>query len=101
MSDPTYRLSLYVTGASTRSARALVNVRAICDRHLGSQYELQVIDIAEQPSLARHQQLVAVPTLIRHLPLPERRFIGDMSHTEHLVRGLELDPALATDGATG
>lgn len=85
-----YRLSLYVTSTSPRSVRAIVNLRRICEQHLAGRYELEVIDIVLHPALARSSQLVAAPTLIKHRPLPERRFVGDMSHTEQLLRGLGL-----------
>ena len=87
-----YRLSLYVTNASPRSARAIVNLRRICELHLAGRYELEVIDIALHPALARSRQLVAAPTLIRQQPLPERRFVGDMSDPERLLRALVLPP---------
>ena len=92
-----YLLSLYVTSTSPRSARAIVNLRRICDLHLAGRYELEVIDIALHPVLARSRQLVAAPTLIRQYPLPERRFVGDMSDTERLLRGLGL-PVPAPSG---
>ncbi len=89
--DLPYLLRLYVTGNGPRSARAIVNVRKICEEFLHDGYELEVIDIARQPALARTQQLIAAPTLIKHRPLPERRFIGDMSHAERIVAGFGLD----------
>jgi circadian clock protein KaiB len=95
--SPLYQFLLYVTGTSPRSARAIVNVRRICEQHLHDRYELKVIDIAGQPALARSQQLIAAPTLVKQRPLPERRFIGDMSRSERLVAALDLaSPAAAT-----
>ncbi len=88
--DKPYRLQLFVTGTSSRSARAIVNVRRICEAHLRDRYSLDVIDITRHPARAREEQLVAVPTLIKLTPTPVRRFIGDMSHTESILGGLEL-----------
>lgn len=85
-----YLLRPYVTGTSPRSARAIVNVRTICDRHLSGWYELQVIDISRSPGVARSAELVAAPTLVKHQPLPVRRFIGDTSQTERILRQLDL-----------
>lgn len=96
MPDRAYRLRLYVTSNSPRSDRAIVNVRAICDKHLAGRYELEVVDIAAKPELARTEQLLAAPTLIKQAPPPVRRFVGDMSRTEQLLRGLDL-PARTRD----
>jgi len=85
-----YVLRLYVTGMTPKSTRAISNLKKICDEHLGGCYDLQVIDIYQQPSLARGEQIVAAPTLIKKLPLPLRRFIGDMSNTEKMLLGLDL-----------
>jgi circadian clock protein KaiB len=85
-----YQLRLYVSGNGARSARAIVNVRQICEQHLSNRYRLDVVDIARDPALARQEQLIAAPTLIRHAPLPVRRFVGDMSRTETIVAGLDL-----------
>jgi circadian clock protein KaiB len=97
MSAPTiqrYTLRLYVTGMTPRSARAIENVRAICEKHLEGRYELQVIDIYQQPALASSEQIVAAPTLIKTLPLPLRRIIGDMSNEDRLLVGLDLIPQI-------
>jgi circadian clock protein KaiB len=83
-------MRLYISGATPRSTRAIANLRRLCDQYLGGRYELEVIDIYQQPRLAREGQVIAAPTLIRHLPLPLRKFIGDMSNTDNLVSGLEL-----------
>ena len=87
-----YTLRLYVTGASPRSTRAILNIKKICEEHLGGRYKLEVVDIYQQPNLARGEQIVATPTLIRYLPPPLRRFIGDMSRTDKLLVGLDLRP---------
>jgi circadian clock protein KaiB len=87
---PHYVLRLYVTGATTRSARAISNIRKICEEHLEGRYDLEVVDISQHPTLAEGEQIIAAPTLIKKLPLPLRRFIGDMSHTERILLGLDL-----------
>ena len=86
----TYILRLYVAGTSPRSLRAIQNARQVCDENLKGRYELEVIDVFQQPMLAKDEQIVAVPTLIKKLPLPIRRFIGDLSDAENLLIGLDL-----------
>jgi circadian clock protein KaiB len=85
-----YILRLYVTGMTSRSSRAVGNLRAICDEYLEGRYELEVIDIYQQPVLTKGEQIVAAPTLIKKLPLPMRRIIGDMSNRERVLLGLDL-----------
>jgi circadian clock protein KaiB len=85
-----YVLRLYVTGTTPHSARAIVNIRKICEAHLPGRYELQIVDIAHHPTLAEGEQIIAAPTLIKKLPLPVRRFIGDMSQTERILLGLDV-----------
>ncbi len=85
-----YLLRLYVTGMTPRSARAVNNLRAICDEYLEGRYDLEVIDIYQQPVLAMGEQIVAAPTLIKKLPLPMRRIIGDMSNRDRVLLGLDL-----------
>ena len=87
-----YVLRLYVTGTTPHSSRAIVNIRQICEQHLQGRYELEVIDIAQHPTLAADEQIIAAPTLIKKLPLPLRRFIGDLSQTERILLGLDLRP---------
>jgi circadian clock protein KaiB len=87
-----YILRLYVTGMTTRSARAIANLQRFCEKHLHGRYDLQVIDVYQQPELARSEQIVAVPTLIKQLPLPLRRLIGDMSDEERVLVGLNILP---------
>jgi len=89
----TYVLKLYVTGMTPRSMKAITNIKAICEEHLSGRYELEIIDIFQQPVLAKGEQIIAAPTLIKKLPLPLRRFIGDMSGTEKVLIGLDLRPA--------
>lgn len=85
-----HRLRLYVVGTTPSSSRAIVNVRKLCEEHLPDEYELEVVDISLNPSVASLAQIIAAPTLVRELPPPERRFIGDMSDTERLLSGLGL-----------
>jgi circadian clock protein KaiB len=85
-----YILRLYVTGMTTRSSRAVSNLQAICDEYLSGRYDLEIIDIYQQPVLAKGEQIIAAPTLIKKLPLPMRRIIGDMSNREHVLLGLDL-----------
>ena len=84
-----YVLKLYVTGHTPRSIQAIASIRSICEAYLQGRYELQVIDIYQQPMLAEDEQIIAAPTLIKELPLPLRRIVGDMSNEEKLL--LELD----------
>lgn len=85
-----YVLRLYVSGTTPRSMRAVVNVRRLCEEHLRGRYDLEVIDILRNPKLAEGEQIIAAPTLIKKLPPPLRRFIGDMSQTERILLGLDL-----------
>ena len=85
-----YILRLYVTGMTARSSRAVSNLRAICDEYLAGQYDLEVIDIYQQPVLTKGEQIIAAPTLIKKLPLPMRRIVGDMSNRERVLLGLDL-----------
>ena len=90
---PHYVLRLYVTGSTPRSARAISNIRKICEEYLEGNYDLEVINITDHPTLAEGEQIIAAPTLIKKLPLPLRRFIGDMSQTERILLGLDLRSA--------
>jgi circadian clock protein KaiB len=85
-----YVLRLYVTGTTPRSMRAISNIRKICEEHLEGRYDLEVVDISQHPVLAEGEQIIAAPTLIKVLPLPLRRFIGDLSQTDRILRGLDL-----------
>jgi circadian clock protein KaiB len=89
---PLYVLRLYVTGMTPRSARAIANVKEICEEHLKGRYDLQVIDIYQQPVLAEKDQIITAPTLIKKLPLPLRRIMGDLSDREQVLIGLDLKP---------
>ena len=94
-----YELCLYVAGMTPRSTRAITNIKEICEEHLKGRYDLQVIDLYQQPELAEGNQIVALPTLLRKLPSPLRRIIGDFSDRERALIGLELKPKVMT-GAT-
>jgi circadian clock protein KaiB len=87
-----YVLRLYVTGSTPRSARAITNIRTLCDRHLEGRYDLEIVDIYQQPTLASGDQIIAAPTLIRRLPQPLRKVIGDLSDEEQFLVGLDLSP---------
>jgi circadian clock protein KaiB len=89
-----YILRLYVAGVSPRSAEAIGTITKVCEEYLKGRYELAIIDIYQQPSLARGEQIIAAPTLIRKLPLPLRRLIGSMSNLDKVLVGLDLRPRL-------
>ena len=88
--DSQYVLRLYVSGASPKSVRAIATVKKVCEEHLANHYELEVIDVYQKPTLAMGEQIVAVPTLIKKLPLPLQRLIGDMSNIEQVLLGIDL-----------
>ncbi len=88
--DPEYVLKLYIAGTSARSNQAITNIRKICDEQLKGRCHLEVIDIYQQPALAQGAQIIAVPTLIKQLPPPWRRFIGSMADVERVLFGLDL-----------
>lgn len=96
-----YVLRLYVTGSTPHSVRAISNIRKICEEHLDGRYDLEVIDVSQHPSLAAGEQIIAAPTLIKKLPLPLRRFIGDMSQTDRILVGLDLRDAAVQAGPAG
>jgi len=85
-----YVLRLFVAGVNVRSTRAVANIRAICEEHFPGAYELEVVNLYEQPSLASGEQIIAAPTCVRELPLPARRVIGDMSNSARVLEGLDL-----------
>lgn len=87
-----YVLRLYVTGMTPRSQEAIKSIEKMCDEHLKGRYELEVVDIYQQPSLAKGDQILAAPTLVKKLPLPLRRIIGDLSKTDIVLLGLDLKP---------
>lgn len=85
-----FRLKLYITGQTSRSQRAIANLRRICEGELADQYELVIIDVLENPQLAEDEKIMATPTLTKELPVPLRRVIGDLSDTEKVLLGLDL-----------
>jgi circadian clock protein KaiB len=85
-----YILRLYVTGSSHRSLRAVYNLKKICEEYLPDDYDLEVIDIYKDPGAAREEQIIAAPTLVKKLPQPIRKFVGDMSNTQKILVGLDL-----------
>ncbi len=87
-----WNLRLYVAGQTPKSIIALANLKRICDEHMQGQYEIEVIDLMENPQLARRDQIVAIPTLVRELPSPLKRIIGDLSNTERVLVGLDVTP---------
>jgi circadian clock protein KaiB len=87
-----YVLRLYVAGTTSKSIRAVANIKEICESSLKNRYDLEVIDIYQQPVLVKGEQIIAAPTLVKKLPLPLRKFIGDMSDTERILVGLDLRP---------
>jgi circadian clock protein KaiB len=91
--DPKYVLRLYVAGSTPQSSRAITNLKAICETHLKDRYDLTVVDLYEQQERAQEDQIVVAPTLVRHLPLPVRRMIGDLSQTDRVLTALDLLPA--------
>lgn len=90
---PTYLLRLYVTGSGPRATRAIANLRRICEEELRGEYKLEIVDVLEQPQLAEDDKILATPTLIKELPPPLRRVIGDLSDREKVLLGLEVQPA--------
>ncbi|NTV62098.1 MAG: circadian clock protein KaiB [Oscillochloris sp.] len=88
----TWTLRLYVAGQTPRSITAFINLKNICEEHLAGRYQIEVIDLLENPQLARGDQILAIPTLVRKLPAPVRKIIGDLSNTERVLIGLDLVP---------
>jgi circadian clock protein KaiB len=86
----TYILCLYIAGQTPNSITALINLKKICEEHLAGRYQIQVVDLLENPKLASGDQILAIPTLVRKLPLPVRKIIGDLSNTERVLVGLDL-----------
>jgi len=85
-----YILRLYVSGSSARSLKAVHNLKKICEEHFPNDYDLEVIDIYKDPTAAREEQIIAAPTLVKRLPSPLRKFIGDLSNTEKILMGLDI-----------
>jgi circadian clock protein KaiB len=89
---PTYVLRLYVTGTTTRATLAIRKIKQLCEEHLKGRYALEVVDVYQQPELLRQEQIIAAPTLIKKLPLPLRRLVGDFSDKKRVLNGLDLIP---------
>ncbi|MGH1572019.1 circadian clock KaiB family protein [Methylobacterium sp. P31] len=92
----TYRLRLFVAGTAPRSLRAVESLRRICETHLPGRYELEIIDLYQQPELAERDGILAAPTLLKVAPQPERRISGDFLDARRILRGLEIEPAAET-----
>lgn len=88
----TFALKLYVAGMTPKAVRAFANLRKICDEYLEGRYDIEVIDLVENPQLGRGDQILALPTLVRQLPTPIKKIIGDLSNTERVLVGLDLRP---------
>jgi len=89
-----WRLRLYVAGNTPNSISAFANLKEICEKHLGGRYQIEVVDLLENPTLAKGDQIVAIPTLVRKLPFPVKKIIGDLSNRERVLVGLDLKLAL-------
>jgi circadian clock protein KaiB len=87
-----YSLRLYVAGQTPKSIAAISNLKKICEQHLPGRYDIEIIDLMKDPALAKRHQIVAIPTLIRQLPEPLKRIIGDLSNTEKVLVGLDIRP---------
>lgn len=94
MESGQYRLRLYVAGSTPQSSRAIKNLKTICEHHLKNRYDLTVVDLYEQPERAREDQILVAPTLVKQLPLPVRRVIGDLSQTDRVLVALNLASAV-------
>jgi circadian clock protein KaiB len=87
-----WALRLYIAGQSPKSLRAFANLRTLCEEHLAGQYEIEIVDLVENPSLARSDDIVAIPTLVRWAPAPSRKVIGDLSDADRALAGLHIVP---------
>ncbi len=91
--EKAWELRLYVAGQTPRSLAAFANLKRICEDHLAGRYHIEIVDLVQNPTLARGDQILAIPTLVRKLPTPVRKIIGDLSNTERVLVGLDLRPA--------
>jgi circadian clock protein KaiB len=91
--NPQYELRLYVAGQTPKSLTAFANLKKLCEEHLAGRYRIEIIDLLQHPQLAAGDQIVAIPTLVRQLPHPLKKIIGDLSNTERVLVGLDLRPA--------
>ena len=92
-----WELRLYVAGQTPKSLAAFANLKKICEQHLAGKYRIEIIDLLQNPKLAKGDQILAIPTLVRKLPEPVKKIIGDLSNTERVLVGLDLRPALETE----
>lgn len=92
-----WQLRLYIAGQTVKSIVARANLHRICEEHMGDRYHVEVIDLLENPQLAKGDQIVAIPTLVRNLPIPVRKIIGDLSNTERVLMGLDIHPTACAD----
>ena len=90
--NPSWDLRLYVAGQTPKSIAALANLKKLCQEHLKEQYNIEIIDLVRNPQLARKDQIIAIPTLVRNLPQPIKKIIGDLSNTEKVLLGLDVRP---------
>jgi circadian clock protein KaiB len=90
--EPAWELRLYVAGQTAKSLQAFANLKRICEDHLATRYQIEVVDLTKNPELAEGDQIFALPTLVRKLPEPVRKIIGDLSNTERVLVGLDLRP---------
>ena len=96
---PKWELKLYVAGQTSKSLLAFANLKRICEEHLAGEYNIEVVDLIKNPQLAAGDQILALPTLVRKLPEPVRKIIGDLSNTERVLVGLDLRPRTAKEGS--
>jgi circadian clock protein KaiB len=90
--EPPWLLRLYIAGRSPKCVAALTNLKRFCEEHMAGQYDIEVVDLLENPRLAKDDQIIAIPTLVRRLPEPLRKIIGDLSNSERVLVGLDLKP---------
>ncbi len=90
-----YHMRLYVAGQTAKSLRAIANLKTVCEEHLAGRYEIEIIDLLKNPKLAAGDQILALPTLVRRLPAPLKRIIGDLSDTDKVLVGLDIRPKVA------
>ena len=93
LGDEIWYLRLYLAGQTPRSLRAFANLKALCEKHLAGHYEIEIVDLMQNPALAQADDIVAVPTLVRRLPAPLRKIIGDLSDSDRVLVGLRLQPS--------
>ncbi len=96
--DDMWNLRLYVAGQTAKSLAAFANLKKVCEEHLAGKYKIEVVDLLVNPQLARGDQILAIPTLVRKLPEPLRRIIGDLSNIERVIVGLDLRPSKVAEG---